>query len=171
MGFNHWKIIMNITKIEKEVYSWDAAVDVSRDAAIKFAYDILAVCDVNPLQPIKGKNNIVTLLELDLLNNIKDGNLKYKFIDRLETYDDALQYSKDGWRIPTPVDILNIRYKLYDILGDKLFTLNLWTCHVAAPDIGYIASIRFYERDDTIDFIMTKKPTNLNNVIMVKDLS
>lgn len=156
---------MKITKNEK--YNWDAGIDVSREDAIKFAHNILSLCDV---KSCNDNDNIIDLLELDLLNNIKDGNLKYKFIDQLETYDDALGYWKDGWRLPVNVDILNIRDKLYDILGDKLFTFSLWS-YVSAPYIGYRTSIKFYKTNNTLDYIITRNPEKYNKLIIVKDLS
>lgn len=169
MGFNHWKIIMNITKITKDVYSWDAAVDVSRDAAIKFAYDILSFCDVNPLQPIKG-DETYTIKSINLLDlNVKHGNIKYKFIDQLETYGETLEHCTDGWRLPTLVDVLNVRNELEQIFGHVLYSLKI---RINLQDVNpgsssYVCFDRFFPKYE----IHTIAKTEKQPFLLVKDLS
>lgn len=35
---------MNITKVTTEVYNWDAAINLSKEQAVKFAKDVLELC-------------------------------------------------------------------------------------------------------------------------------
>jgi len=178
--FNYLEIIMNINKITTELYNWDAGINVSKSETIKFANELLALCNgeedckvptvnIDTIKSCKDNDNIINILELDVINNIKDGNLKYKFIDQLESYDDALKYAVDDWRIPANVDILNIREKLYNILGDKLFTFSLWS-YVSAPYIGYRTSVAFSKTNDTIHYNITRNPEKYNKVILVRDI-
>ncbi len=172
---------MNINKITTELYNWDAGINVSKTDTIKFANELLALCNgeedckvptvnIDTIKSCKDNDNIIKLSESDAINNITDGNLKYKFIDQLESYDNALTYAVEGWRIPANVDILNIREKLYNILGEKLFTFSLWS-YVSAPYIGYRTSVSFSKTNDTIHYKITRNHEKYNKVMLVKDMS
>jgi hypothetical protein len=125
--------------------------------------------NIDTVKSCKDNDNIIKLSESDAINKITDGNLKYKFIDQLESYDDALKYAVGGWRIPDNVDILNIREKLYNILGEKLFTFSLWS-YVSAPYIGYKTSVTFSKINDTIRYKITENYEKNNKVMLVRDI-
>jgi hypothetical protein len=141
--------------------------DSNEDGSIS---SIEPTVNIDTVKSCKDNDNIIKLSESDAINKITDGNRKYKFIDQLESYDDALKYAVDGWRIPDNVDILNIREKLYNILGEKLFTFSLWS-YVSAPYIGYRTSVTFSKTNDTIHYNITSTPEKNNKVMLVKDLS
>jgi hypothetical protein len=141
--------------------------DSNEDGSIS---SIEPTVNIDTVKSCNDNDNIIKLSESDAINKITDGNLKYKFIDQLESYDDALKYAVDGWRIPDNVDILNIREKLYNILGEKLFTFSLWS-YVSAPYIGYRTSVTFSKTNDTIHYNITSTPEKNNKVMLVKDLS
>lgn len=140
--------------------------DSNEDGSIS---SIEPTVNIDTVKSCKDNDNIIKLSESDAINNITDGNLKYKFIDQLESYDDALKYAVDGWRIPVNVDILNIREKLYNILGEKLFTFSLWS-YVSAPYIGYKTSVTFSKINDTIHYKITRNHEKHNKVMLVRDI-
>lgn len=140
--------------------------DSNEDGSIS---SIEPTVNIDTVKSCKDNDNIIKLSESDAINKITDGNLKYKFIDQLESYDDALKYAVDDWRIPANVDILNIREKLYNILGEKLFTFSLWS-YVSAPYIGYRTSVTFSKINDTIRYKITENYEKNNKVMLVRDI-
>jgi hypothetical protein len=128
---------MNITKITTEVYNWDAAINLSREDAIKFAKDILELCGETFSTTIKEYSPVIKPVQYALKDpttksyDIFSNEEKIQYVDAKQNYAKSLVYSMDlaslGWRMPTIVDVINNQHTLYKQYGEELFSLFFWT--------------------------------------------
>ena len=92
---------MNITKITTEVYNWDAAINLSREDAIKFAKDILELCGETFSTTIKEYSPVIKPVQYALKDpttksyDIFSNEEKIQYVDAKQNYAKSLVYSMD----------------------------------------------------------------------------
>jgi hypothetical protein len=138
---------MNITKVTTEVYNWDAAINLSKEQAVKFAKDVLELCgetlsNAKKDYPVKDKSIKNALKSMPPVTYVTDkpdiatydifmDDAKLRFEELIQSYSKSLLFAMDlsssGWRMPTIVDVINNQNALYKHYGDDLYNLYFWT--------------------------------------------